>query len=82
LLFILKERKHLDVGGLNTVKLNSNGSLARLKIRLIAEGYFHVYGINYWDTSLVAKLTFVRILVSLAAIITTPNQVDVKYIFS
>ena len=38
------------------VKLNPDGSLDRLKIRLVTKGYSPMYGINYHDTfSLMAK---------------------------
>lgn len=29
------------------MKVNPNGSLTCLKVRLVAKGYAHVYGINY-----------------------------------
>jgi len=39
------------------VKLNPDGSLARLKAQLVAKGYSQVYGIDYQDIfSSVAKL--------------------------
>ena len=48
-----------------TIKLNPNGSLTRLKARLIAKSYSQVYRLHYVNTSSVAKMTFVWILVSL-----------------
>ena len=50
------------------VKFNLDGSIATLKARLVAKGYAQTYGINYSGTfSLVAKLTFVDMFISLAA---------------
>ena len=65
------------------VKVNPNGLVTRLKARLVAKGYTQTYGVDYYDTfSLVAKMTFVRLLISLAA---TYNwdlyQLDIKKVF-
>jgi len=50
-----------------TVKLNSDGSLAHSKARLVSKGYSQMYKIDFQDTlSLVPKITFVRLLISLA----------------
>ena len=65
------------------VKVNPDGSVARLKARLVAKGYAQTYGVDYSDTfSLVAKMTYVRLFISLSA---THNwdlhQLDIKNVF-
>ena len=50
------------------VKVNLHGSVALLKTRLMAKGYAQTYGVNYSNTfSPVAKMTYVRLFISLAA---------------
>jgi len=66
-----------------TVKLNPDGTLARLKARLVAKGFSQVYGLDYLDTfSPVAKMTSVRLLISLATTHHWPlHQLDIKNAF-
>jgi hypothetical protein len=50
------------------VKVNPNGSTARLKAKLVAKGYVQTYGVDYSGTfSPMAKLASVRLFISLAA---------------
>ena len=63
-----------------TVKVNPDGSIARLKARLVAKGYAQTYGVDYSDTfSLVAKMTCARLFISLAATYNWDlHQLDIK----
>ena len=50
------------------VKFNPDGFVARLKVCLVAKGYAQTYEVDYSDTfSLVAKLTYVNLFISIAA---------------
>ena len=65
------------------IKVNPDGSIAQLKAQLVAKGYAQTYGVDYSDTfSPVAKMTYVRLFISLAA---THNwdlhQLDIKNVF-
>ena len=66
-----------------TVKVNLDGSTARLKARLVAKGYAQTYGMDYSDTfSPVAEMTFVRLFISLAATYNLDlHQLDIKNVF-
>ena len=52
-----------------TVKVGPDGQVDLLKAHLVANGYTQQYGLDYYDIfSLVAKIAFVRLLLSMAAI--------------
>ena len=50
------------------MKVNPDGSIAQLKALLVTKGYAQTYDVNYFDTfSSIAKMTYVRLFISLAA---------------
>ena len=66
-----------------TVKVNHDGSVARLKARLVAKRYVQTYGVDYSNTfSPVAKLASVRLFISLAVMHNwLIYQLDIKNAF-
>ncbi|GJU88782.1 retrovirus-related pol polyprotein from transposon TNT 1-94 [Tanacetum coccineum] len=64
-------------------KMKPDGSIARLKPRLVAKGYAQTYGIDYPETfSPVAKISSIRLFISLAATYDWAlHQLDVKNAF-
>ena len=66
-----------------TVKVGLDDHVDCLKARLVAKGYTQAYGSDYGDTfSLVAKIAFVRLLLSMAAMCSwSLYQLDIKNVF-
>lgn len=73
----------LVVDGFSQLKQNPDGSISRLKAPLVAKGFTQTYGVDYTETfSLVAKLSSVHVIISLAANLDWPlHQLDVKNAF-
>ena len=83
LVYLPTGKKAIGCRWVFAVKVNPDGSVARLKARLVAKGYAQTYGVDYSDTfSLVAKMTYVWLFISLVA---THNwdlhQLDIKNVF-
>ena len=64
-------------------KMRPDGTVEKYKARLVAKGYTQNEGEDYFDTySLVARLTTIRVLISLAASYSLLiHQMDVKTTF-
>ena len=79
----LLERRFIGCRWVFSVKFNPDGSVARLKVRLVAKGYAQTYGVDYSDTfSPIAKLTFVHLFLSLTASYDWDlHQLDIKNVF-
>lgn len=58
----------MDCRRVYTVKIGHDGKIDRLKAHLVAKGYTHIFGLDYGDTSLVAKIAYVRLFLTLAAV--------------
>ena len=66
-----------------SIKHKADGTVERYKVRLVAKGYTQTYEVDYQETfSPVAKLSTVRVLLSLATNLDWPlHQFDVKNVF-
>ena len=76
-------KKAIDCRWVFAVKFNLDGSIVGLKARLVVKGYAQTYGFDYSDTfSPIAKLTFVRLFISLIASYDWDlHQLDIKNAF-
>nr|GEU87192.1 polyprotein, putative [Tanacetum cinerariifolium] len=76
-------KKAINCKWVFSVKMNPDGSIARLKARLVAKGYAQTYGIDYTDTfSPATKISSIRLFISLAATYDWAlHQLDVKNAF-
>jgi len=65
------------------IKVNPDGTVARLKARLVAKGCAQINGIDYSDMfSPVAKLNCIKLFLSMAATHNWPlHQLDIKNAF-
>lgn len=60
-------KSHVACRWVYTIKLGPNGTVDCLKVHLVAKGHTQLYGFNYYDIfSLVAKIAYVRLLLSMA----------------
>jgi len=61
-------KKSISCKWLFKLKVNSDGTIAKHKARLVARGFTQQYGTDFYETfSAVAKITTLRIILSLAA---------------
>ena len=76
-------RKFIGNKWLFKKKLNADGKVEKYKAHLVAKGYSHIEGIDFGEIfSLVAKLSFIRFLLSItAAFDLEVEQMDVKTMF-
>ena len=72
----------VDCRWVYTVKVGPDGQIDRLKAHLVAKGYTQQYGSDYDTFSLVAKIAYVRLLLSMVAMRSWPFfQLDIKNVF-
>ena len=73
-------KKTIGCKSVFAIKVNLDGSIARLKAHLVAKGHAQTYGVDYFDTfSSVVKLTFVWLFISMVASQDWPlHQLDIK----
>ena len=83
LVFLPVGKKVIGFHWVFTKKVNPDGSIARLKVCLVAKGYSKTYGVDYFDTfSFVAKMKFVWLFISMAATYNWDlHQLDIKNVF-
>jgi len=69
--------------GTFAIKVGPNGTIDRLKVRLVAKDYTQIFGLDYGDSfSPVAKMASIRLFIVMATLQEWPlNQLDVKNAF-
>ena len=73
----------VDCHWVYTVKVRPDGQVDRLKTHLVTKGNTKQYGSDYDTFSLVAKIAYVRLLLSMVAMRSWPFfQLDIKNVFS
>jgi hypothetical protein len=55
------------LGGNGEIKRNGYGTTERYKARLVAKGYHHIEGVDYFETSLMAKMATIKMVLVAAA---------------
>lgn len=78
-----QDRKVIGVKWVFRTKLNSDGSVNKLKARLVVKGYAQIFGVDYSDTfAPVARLETIRLLLAISAQLGWKvHQMDVKSAF-
>ena len=65
-----------------TVKYKPDGTIDKYKVRLVAKGFTQTYGVDYFETSPVARLNSIRVIISVVVNKDWPMfQLDVKNTF-
>nr|KYP53741.1 Retrovirus-related Pol polyprotein from transposon TNT 1-94 [Cajanus cajan] len=78
-----KGKKSIGCKWIFSIKYDVDGSINPYKARLVAKGFTQSYGVDYEETfALVAKLSSIRVILSLAANLDWPlYQLDIKNAF-
>ena len=64
---LLVNGKALPLNWIYTVKMDLKGVIIRYKARLVVQGFFQIFGVDYSDTySPVAKFVSIRIILALS----------------